>query len=348
MNEAGQTVCLCMIVKNERHALLRCLESARRLIDHWIIIDTGSLDATQDLIRDALRDIPGSLIERPWRNFGHNRSESIALARDCSDYLLTLDADEYFDMDADFKWEHLTQDVYDFLVESSGTNYSRIQLVRSSLPWRYEGVLHEYITCDRGHTQARMHGVRTIRLLEGARSRDPLTYRNDSLLLEEAIQQDPTNTRNMFYLAQSYRDASEISNTDTASLTGPTLRRVRCLPISAPVGARCGVLLAGVEYSLHTRFCLVGCVRIVRVTTVCFFSLSIGKLLVVVLDNEVFSEIWRECTARASLPCQTPDSACSLTKIFTPTLSRNRLSTRRYDSKATGFLTQEGSDSSKR
>ena len=26
--------------------------------------------------------------------------------------------------------------------------YQRTQLVRSALPWRYEGVLHEYLTCE--------------------------------------------------------------------------------------------------------------------------------------------------------------------------------------------------------
>ena len=209
MNEAGQTVCLCMIVKDEHHVLPRCLGSLRHLIDHWLIVDTGSTDGTQDFIRDYLSDLPGELIERPWKNFGHNRSESVAFARDRADYLLTLDADEYLQVDAAFLWPRLTSDAYEFVVESGGTNYTRIQLVRSALPWRYEGVLHEYITCDGVHTQAQMNGVQTVRLLEGARSRDPLTYHRDALLLEEAVKQDPGNARNTFYLAQSYRDAQE-------------------------------------------------------------------------------------------------------------------------------------------
>ena len=209
MNEAGQTICLCMIVKNEEHVLLRCLESVRPLIDHWVIVDTGSTDGTQALCHECLSDLPGVVVERPWKNFGHNRSESIALARDHADYLLVLDADEYFKLDEGFHWPRLTHDAYDLVVESGGTTYSRIQLVRSSLPWRYEGVLHEYITCDQNHTQARMPGVQTIRLLEGARSRDPLTYRRDAATLEEALLHEPGNARHMFYLAQSYRDAHE-------------------------------------------------------------------------------------------------------------------------------------------
>jgi hypothetical protein len=209
MNKAGQTVCLCMIVKNEHHVLRRCLDSVLPLIDQWVIVDTGSTDGTQDLVRDYFNVFPGLLVERPWKNFGYNRSESVDLAQSRADYLLTLDADEYLATDPDFEWPPLTCDAYEFLVDSGGVNYARTQLVRSSLPWRYEGVLHEYITCDRSHSRTQMHGIRTVRLLEGARSRDPLTFKRDAAILEEALLEDPGNARNMFYLAQSYRDAGE-------------------------------------------------------------------------------------------------------------------------------------------
>ena len=209
MNEAGQTVSLCMIVKNEHHVLRRCLESVRPWIDHWLIVDTGSTDGTQDLVRDYFQHLPGSLVERPWKDFGHNRSEAIAFARDRADFLFVIDADEYLEADAEFQWPQLNCDSYDFLMSSGEVTYSRIQLVRSQLPWRYEGVVHEYITCDRPVTQAQMSGIRTMRLLEGARSRDPLTFHRDAALLEAAHLRGPGNARTMFYLAQSYRDAGQ-------------------------------------------------------------------------------------------------------------------------------------------
>jgi glycosyltransferase involved in cell wall biosynthesis len=73
MNEHGQSFCLNMIVKNEARVIRRCLDSARPIIDFWVIVDTGSTDGTQEAIRRHLDGLPGELIERPWVDFAHNR-----------------------------------------------------------------------------------------------------------------------------------------------------------------------------------------------------------------------------------------------------------------------------------
>ena len=54
MNEFGQCICLNMIVKNEAPVIRRCLDSVRSLIDTWVIVDTGSSDGTQQIIRELL------------------------------------------------------------------------------------------------------------------------------------------------------------------------------------------------------------------------------------------------------------------------------------------------------
>ena len=88
-----QTIALCMIVRNEAEILGRCFESVRGLIDSWVICDTGSTDATREVVRSGLAGIPGRLLEADWVDFGHNRSELMASARGAADYLLLLDAD---------------------------------------------------------------------------------------------------------------------------------------------------------------------------------------------------------------------------------------------------------------
>ena len=145
MNEQGQTICLDMIVKNEAPVILRCLDSVRPIIDYWVIVDTGSTDGTQDIIRQHLKDIPGELIERPWLDFAHNRTEALERARGHGDYVFVIDADEVLEITGGFKMPHLTADSYNVEVHYGGYSYLRKQLVNNALPWCYKGVLHEYI-----------------------------------------------------------------------------------------------------------------------------------------------------------------------------------------------------------
>jgi len=204
-----QTICLNMIVKNEAAVIRRCLESVRPLIDCWVIVDTGSTDGTQDIIRETLRDLPGELHERRWVNFGHNRTEALELARGHADYLLLIDADEVVRIDEGFAMPPLTADIYTVLVRYAGYSYTRRQLLRDGKPWRYEGVLHEYVTSPEPVSEEGLPGLTTLPHHDGARSRDPLTYRRDAIVLEQAHLDDPENSRTVFYLAQSYRDAKD-------------------------------------------------------------------------------------------------------------------------------------------
>jgi hypothetical protein len=200
-------VCLNMIVKNESKVIERCLSSTRPFIDTWVIVDTGSSDGTQDLIRRCFADLPGELHERPWRNFGANRTEALELARTRAEYTLIIDADEVLTAEPGFEPSELTLDAYQLRTELRELAYYRTQLVRSRLPWRWEGVLHEYLECDEPFSQGRLEGLVNHPSPDGARSADPQKYLKDAALLEEALKSEPKNARYVFYLAQSYRDA---------------------------------------------------------------------------------------------------------------------------------------------
>jgi tetratricopeptide (TPR) repeat protein len=54
-----------------------------------------------------------------------------------------------------------------------------------------------------------LKNVSYIRTNGGARSKDPEKFQKDAQVLEEALKLDPTNSRYVFYLAQSYRDAKD-------------------------------------------------------------------------------------------------------------------------------------------
>ncbi|HET9652675.1 MAG TPA: glycosyltransferase family 2 protein [Usitatibacter sp.] len=203
-------ICLDMIVKDEAPVIGRCLASVRPFVDRWVIVDTGSTDGTQQLVREALRDLPGTLHERPWRDFGHNRTEALQLAAREADYLLFIDADETLKAPGGFAWPELTADAYFLPVEYGDCLYGRCALVSMRLEWRWVGVLHEYLASKPEARKATLEQPRIVVSHDGARARDPQTYLKDIAILEAAVARDPQDARNVFYLAQSYRDAGRL------------------------------------------------------------------------------------------------------------------------------------------
>jgi glycosyltransferase involved in cell wall biosynthesis len=207
-------ICLNMIVKNEAAVIARCLASVKPWVNHWVIVDTGSSDGTRDIIRDVMRDLPGELHEREWRNFAHNRNEALALARAKGDYILFIDADETLQMPPAYRWPALSGDGYRLRTEYEGWHYLRSLLIATRLPWRWVGVLHEYLDCNLPHQWQQLPGPEVHVTHDGARGQNPETYLRDIEVLERALLEDPENPRDTFYLAQSYRDAgrTEVNN----------------------------------------------------------------------------------------------------------------------------------------
>jgi glycosyltransferase involved in cell wall biosynthesis len=215
-----RTITLCMIVKNETKVIERCLASVLPLIDHWVIVDTGSTDGTQEKIRDFFNNvgIAGELHEIPWQDFAFNRSKALELAKDKADYSLMIDADEVlvfepnFDPDA-FK-KTLVADIYNIFAVYGNTRYHRPQLTSNSKSFYYRGILHEYVDChEKIETRDFAKGFINTPIQDGARSGNPTKYEDDAKLLEEAITSGKVDEKDFnryhFYLAQSYRDSKQ-------------------------------------------------------------------------------------------------------------------------------------------
>lgn len=211
MGPVKQTVCLNMIVKDEAPVIRRCLESVRPLIDTWVIVDTGSTDGTQDVIREVYRDLPGELHERPWKGFDGSRTEAVELARDRADFLFFIDADDVMEVEPGFRMPELTLDAYRVDIHYGGVVYWRPVLVSTRLPWRYVGVLHEYVECGTTFRLGTLEGARMLILGGGGRGNEGTRekYLRDAKILQEGLAKEPGNARYAFYLAQSWRDADE-------------------------------------------------------------------------------------------------------------------------------------------
>ncbi len=202
-----------MIVKNEADVVAETLDSVAPYISSWVIVDTGSTDGTQDVIRKhmARLGIPGGLYEQPWRNFGHNRTEALNLAQGHGDYIWVIDADDIVAGTPDFA--QLSADIYRMRLGDASFTYWRPQLFRDGVRVRYEGVVHETAVWESDCVVGRLEGdyhVESRRL--GARSQDPQKYARDRDLLLAEVERNPEDARSVFYLAQSYFDLGDLAN----------------------------------------------------------------------------------------------------------------------------------------
>jgi glycosyltransferase involved in cell wall biosynthesis len=215
------TIGLCMIVKNEATVIERCLRSVRLLVDYAVIEDTGSTDSTQKVIGDyfAEEGLPGEIFEEPWQDFAWNRSLALERLRQQPfiDYALIMDADDVAVLAEDFDPRRLrsslNQDIYHVELHRGSTRYWRPQVVSNRKPFRYRGVLHEFIEGPpEGSTTGTLRDFHIICGVEGHRSQNPNKYKEDAALLEGILEteKDPfLISRYTFYMAQSLRDAGE-------------------------------------------------------------------------------------------------------------------------------------------
>jgi glycosyltransferase involved in cell wall biosynthesis len=208
-DQPKQKICLNMIVKDESKVIRRCLDSVKELVDYWVIVDTGSQDGTQSIIKNHLKGIPGELHERVWRNFGENRSEAFNLARGKGDYILFMDADDVLEFKGAKQFPYLTKDLYHMWRGAEGFSYQKPQIAKANLPWKWIGVTHEYLGCDEFYTSDILQNVRYVSKDGGASSYDPNKFLKNVALLEAGLKKEPKNERYAFYLAESYRDAGE-------------------------------------------------------------------------------------------------------------------------------------------
>ena len=215
----GIRIGLCMIVKNEAHIIHESMQCTLPLIDTYCIVDTGSSDDTIAKISEfyGKHGIPGKVHERPWKDFGTNRSEALALCDEQMDYILVIDADDLMTFPKDGKAilmnmmrsnpSNFTMDIHQGTLQ-----YSRSQIFKANDGWSYRGVLHEYPTNGKNCRAVRLppeFWMESRRI--GGRNKTGDKLLRDIEVLEQGVKDEPKNERYIFYLAQSYRDNGNIA-----------------------------------------------------------------------------------------------------------------------------------------
>jgi glycosyltransferase involved in cell wall biosynthesis len=199
-------IVLLLMVRNEERVLTRCLESAASLADAICIVDTGSTDNTLNVAATWLQESKRPHVVRQvvWKDFGRSRTESFELCREfCVDLGWNLPETHALLMDADMCLVvhgpvALKGVSYSLQQCGSGVAYPNVRLIRMDYPWRCVGPTHEYWE---GPHPVLLKDLSIDDRGDGGCKADK--YERDERLLRQGLEEEPTNGRFLFYLAQT-------------------------------------------------------------------------------------------------------------------------------------------------
>ncbi len=206
---------LTMIVKNAGDTFEKVLEENLKYIDRWTILDTGSTDGTQDVIKRVLKNKKGNLYEEPFINFRESRNRCLELAPNNCKYKIMLD-DTYI----------IKGDLRNFLIQTRGDQfsdsfslnvtsydleYSSNRIIKSDFNLKYISKIHEIIQKDDNINVmipkyvAHIYDETSDYMQERTDNRKEL----DLKLLFEMVEEEPNEPRHLYYIAQTYNCIKE-------------------------------------------------------------------------------------------------------------------------------------------
>lgn len=160
----------CVITKNEEKHITRWLENMRPVADEILVIDTGSEDATVSLAQQG----GAQVYQFPWQD-DFSAAKNFAIEQAHGEWILFLDADEYFSPDSILKvrplieryqanrkivafisqWINLDEDEHDRFIKAE----YQVRIFRNQTDLRYAGKIHETLQSSslrNGYRQMRM------------------------------------------------------------------------------------------------------------------------------------------------------------------------------------------------
>ena len=147
------SVSLCMIVRDEEEVIGRCLDSVQGLFDEIIIVDTGSVDHTKEIVSKYTDHV----YDFKWI-YDFSAARNYSFSKATSDYIMWLDADDVIYPEDALKLKELFQNidpdiefyrmVYSYIqdqYDQATISQSRARLIRNNHKDRWVGRIHEVI-----------------------------------------------------------------------------------------------------------------------------------------------------------------------------------------------------------
>lgn len=192
-----------MLCRDDAERLPRVLDSVAGLVEEIVVVDSGSTDGSQDLAREY----GATVYEHEMVDEASQRSFLLDKARGRGDWLLTLDSDEELERSAEPLELDPAVPVYRLRVRQGEVTYRMPKLLRADRAWQVHGRTHAALTYD--YSTGR--NLETLAVIHHHDRPDQAwKYPEVQSILEETLRDDPSNTRAIFYLAQTFRDQGNL------------------------------------------------------------------------------------------------------------------------------------------
>ena len=193
------TVAVCMIVKNEKDLLARCLESVKGF-DAIYIVDTGSTDNTVEIAKKYTKHVYTDYL---WEDsFCKARNHVLSKVPKKYDWVLSIDADEYL-VNTYEQVKRVLEQAKTKLVnvklraESTGAIHNFTRLFRNDPEIFWVNDVHNLLN----KTSREYSDIEIVYGYSPAHKKDPDRAMR---ILEKSVKNNPNKPREKYYLAREY------------------------------------------------------------------------------------------------------------------------------------------------
>ncbi len=213
--QAESLLVAVLMVKNEEPAMELTLQP---LVDagitDFLIYDTGSTDQTIQVTQNFFikNDITNFVIEQAeWVDFSTCRNRALQLAEQYfsdATFMLMLDAEWILHNGEELlkfckEHEHSDENLYGIKVSVHNYQIDYVRLIRCGQNVRFQGRVHEFID-DKGYENVPNSVYFEWERSDYGKQKSEFRWLRDLDILLEDLQNDPENSRTVFYLAQTY------------------------------------------------------------------------------------------------------------------------------------------------
>jgi glycosyltransferase involved in cell wall biosynthesis len=213
-------IALLMMLKNEEKRLHISLDSVKGYVSSLIIYDTGSTDRTIEILERYAAElgIPLRLKRGEFEDFSTSRNVSLDFAdtfEDVDFYLMMDCNDELRNGEALVRFAEKTENHnhlfllrQEWLANGNTTSYFNVRFIAARRPFRYKGVVHEYI-CGGENIRSHVPDVSLFQNRDQDDGKSANRFPRDKVMLLKEYERDPNDARTVFYLAQTYSCLNE-------------------------------------------------------------------------------------------------------------------------------------------